>query len=92
MKTTKLAVSGRRKSAALKQRQRTLLPSGQKLTTALSGEEILLARGLARILAQPGQELCVQDVLRIGLANLGLANKEKLAVGTDQAKPANGKH
>lgn len=84
MPTTRLAVSGRRKTAAIKQKQRSFLPNAQKLTTALSPEEVLLARSLARVIAQPGQMLTAQDVLRIGLANLGLLHKSKLEVGTDK--------
>lgn len=85
MATTKIAASGRRKSAALLQKQKTFLLDPQKFTTALAPEEVLLAKALARVIAQPGQHLTVQDVLRIALANLGLANKAKLAVGTDKA-------
>lgn len=91
MATSALAKSGRRPAAAKKQRQRPLLPEGEKLTVALTGEELSLGRSLARIIAQPGQQLNVQDVLRIGLANLGLANKDALAKGSDLGKPLNAK-
>jgi hypothetical protein len=84
MATTKIEVSGRRKSAAEKQRQKTLLPDAQKFTTLLKPEEVVLARSLARVIAQPGQALTIQDVLRIGLANLGLANLKKLEIGTEK--------
>lgn len=84
MATTKLQVSGKRPGSGRKQKSRPLLPDGDKLTVALTGEELTLARSLARVIAMPGQTLNAQDVLRIGLANLGLANKQKLEVGTDR--------
>lgn len=84
MATNKLAVSGRRKTAAHRQKQTTLLPEGDKYTVALKPEEIALSRSLARVIAQPGQVLTIQDVLRIGLANLGIARKKDLEIGTNQ--------
>lgn len=84
MNTSKLAVSGRRPKTGARQRIRPLLMDGDKLTVALTGEELMLARSLARVIAMPGQTLNAQDVLRVALANLGLANKKKLAVGTDR--------
>lgn len=84
MKTTKVQASGRRPSVGVKQKQRPLLPEGMKINIALTGEELMLAKQLARVLAQPGQILSQQDVLRIALANLGLQNAGKLAVGTDK--------
>lgn len=83
MITTKTQASGRRPKAAGKQRQRTLLPDPRKFTLKLAPEEIALARSLERVIAQPGQRLTLQDVVRIGLANLGLLHRSKLEAGTD---------
>jgi len=85
MVTNKLQASGRRPASAKRQRIKPLLPETEKFTTALKGEEQILARGLARVIAVPGQQLTVQDILRIGLAQLGVLHAEKLIKGTDRA-------
>ncbi len=85
MITSKLDASGRRPAAGRKQKQRPLLPEGAKLTVKLTGEEMTLSRSLSRVVAQPGQTLTVQDVLRIALAQLGLVHRAKLTKGTDLA-------
>lgn len=83
MNSTKLQASGRRPAAGIRQKQRLMLPCIPKLTVAMTPEEHLLSASLARVIAIPGQILTKQDVLRIGLANLGVLHKAKLAVGTD---------
>lgn len=83
MNTTKCAAAGKRPKAAVKQKQAYLLRPQPKLTVAMSPEEHLLTTALARVVAQPGQTLTKQDVLRIALANLGLLHRKKLTAGTD---------
>ncbi len=85
MATTKLQVSGRRARKSTGRKQASFFPEGKKINVALKPEERILAANLARVLAQPGQTLNAQDILRIGLANLGFANMKKLEVGTDRA-------
>lgn len=86
MATTKLQVSGRRARKSSGRKQTSFFPDGRKFTVALKPEEQILAKNLAGVIAQPGQTLNVQDVLRIGLANLGLVNLTKLEVGTDRKR------
>ena len=86
MATSKLQVSGRRVKSSSARKQSTFFPEAKKINVALQPEEIILANSLSRVIAMPGQSLNIQDVLRIGLANLGLANLAKLEVGTDRTK------
>lgn len=85
MATTKLEVSGRRARKRAPKNQTLFFPEAGKINVALKPEERLLAQQLARVIAMPGQSLNTQDVLRIGLAQLGIVHRKKLEVGTDLA-------
>lgn len=85
MVTQKTAKSSRGTRCANGPKQSSFLQDGRKLNVKLQPEELVLACNLARILARPGQVLTTQDVLRIALANLGIANFKLLAIDTDKS-------
>jgi len=86
MATTKLQAGGRRAASKKSKTQASFFQDGKKFTVALSQEEIILANTLARKVAQPGQTLNVQDVLRIALANLGIRELDRVPIMPEKKK------
>lgn len=83
MPTTSLKVRSPKGASKNPKPLTSSLQQGKKILVALKPEEVVLARSLARLIAQPGHTLNAQDVMRIALANLGITHQQSLSEETE---------